>query len=286
MERWGYINVAPDPNDQRPKPPPSAWLIRPTAAGRKAQEIWQPLLAVIEKRWQQRFGNGDIGELRKSLLALVNQLDPNLPDCLPILGYGLFSRQPAKQRQKPLQPMHDDTASLSLPSLLSKVLLAFAIEFESESDVSLAVCANVLRLAGADATPLRDLPRLAGVSKESIAMAMTFLTKRRYAVVKTASPGSRMKMIELTPLGHRARNTYFQLLPAIEHRWQAQFGEEIIRTVRNSLGRLADEHATNPSPLFRGLEPYPDGWRAAVSRPEGLPHYPMVLHRGGYPDGS
>ena len=40
------------------------------------------------------------------------------------------------------------------------------------------------------------------------------------------------------------------------------------------------------SPLFAGLEPYPDGWRAAVRPPATLPHYPMVLHRGGYPDGS
>jgi hypothetical protein len=35
-----------------------------------------------------------------------------------------------------------------------------------------------------------------------------------------------------------------------------------------------------------GLEPYPDGWRASVRRPETLPHFPMVMHRGGFPDGS
>jgi hypothetical protein len=95
-----------------------------------------------------------------------------------------------------------------------------------------------------------------------------------------------MKMIELTPLGHRARNKYLQLLPAIEERWQTRFGEEIIRGLRNSLGRLTGEPTANPSPLFRGLVPYPDGWRAGVPQPDGLPHYPMVLHRGGYPDGS
>ena len=38
--------------------------------------------------------------------------------------------------------------------------------------------------------------------------------------------------------------------------------------------------------LFQGLEPYPDNWRASVRRPVTLPYYPMVLHRGGYPDGS
>jgi hypothetical protein len=40
------------------------------------------------------------------------------------------------------------------------------------------------------------------------------------------------------------------------------------------------------SPLLAGLEPYPDNRRAAVPAPVTLPHYPMVLHRGGYPDGS
>jgi hypothetical protein len=38
--------------------------------------------------------------------------------------------------------------------------------------------------------------------------------------------------------------------------------------------------------LFGGLDLYPDGWRASVPKPEGLPHYPMILHRGGFPDGS
>ena len=41
-----------------------------------------------------------------------------------------------------------------------------------------------------------------------------------------------------------------------------------------------------PLTLFGVLEPYLDGWRAAVPKPEVLPHFPMVLHRGGFPDGS
>ena len=53
--------------------------------------------------------------------------------------------------------------------------------------------------------------------------------------------------------------------------------------LRASLEPLA---AGQPAPLFGGLEPYPDNWRALVRRPDVLPHFPMVLHRGGYPDGS
>ena len=53
--------------------------------------------------------------------------------------------------------------------------------------------------------------------------------------------------------------------------------------VASAIGRRTSAQL---SPLFRGLEPYPDGWRAKVRKPDTLPHYPMVLHRGGFPDGS
>jgi hypothetical protein len=49
MERWGYIVVQSDPADKRPRPPRRDWLIRPTRAGQKAQEIWRPLFATIER---------------------------------------------------------------------------------------------------------------------------------------------------------------------------------------------------------------------------------------------
>ena len=57
----------------------------------------------------------------------------------------------------------------SLAALLSKVLLAFAIEFERESAVSLAICANVLPLVGEGGMRVRDVPRLAAAWKEAIA---------------------------------------------------------------------------------------------------------------------
>ena len=56
--------------------------------------------------------------------------------------------------------------------------------------------------------------------------------------------------------------------------------------LRESLGRLIGEPTAKLSTLFRGLEPYPNGWRAMVARPEVLPHDPMILHRGGFPDSS
>jgi len=73
---------------------------------------------------------------------------------------------------------------------------------------------------------------------------------------------------------------------AIEERWQTRFGKGTISALRRALERLVGESTAQLSPLFKGLEPYPDGWRASVRKAATLPHYPMVLHRGGFPDGS
>jgi DNA-binding MarR family transcriptional regulator len=279
MERWGYVIVAPDPADGRPNPPRSQWVIRATPKGRKAREVWGPLFDVIEKRWEARFGSEEIGRLRESLRALVGRMDAGLPDCLPILGYGLFSRGPDREGQAPAA-REENIASLPLPALLSRVLLAFAIEFERESELSLAISANVVRVLDEKGVRVRDLPLLSGVSKEAIAMALGVLQKKRIAVVGPDPAGGRTKVARLTPKGREAQDRYGRLVGLIEERWQARFGPEAVRALRESLGRLSGE------PLFRGLEPYPDGWRASVRKPDALPHYPMVLHRGGFPDGS
>jgi DNA-binding MarR family transcriptional regulator len=287
MERWGYIFVEPDPSDRRPKPPRSAWLIRATPAGRKAQQIWRPLFDDIEKRWRERFGDGAIDELRASLWAVADQVDMELPHCMPILKYGLYS---AGRDYEPRSSVGSESADggsrLPLPALLSRVLLAFAIDFESESDLSLAICANIVRVLDEKGVRVRDLPQLAGVSKEAISMAMGILRKKRFAVVEREKSGSRAKVIRLTAKGREAQDAHQKLLRTTEEHWEARFAKQTIRGLRESLEPLAGEGTAASSPLFRGLEPYPDGWRASVRRLETLPHYPMVLHRGGFPDGS
>ena len=283
--------------NRRPKPPRSESVIRATPAGRKAQEIWRPLFGVIEERWQERFGMDAIEQLRESLWEIISQLDLGMPDCLPILGYGLFSKEPDCERTA--QAGHKDKdkdednrpSALPLSALLSRVLLAFALEFESESDLSLAISANVLRILddkGLDeqGVRVRDLPLLSGVSKEAIRAALGILRKKRLAVVESDPAGSRVKMVRLTPKGREAQDSYRRLLGAIEERWQKRFGMNTVNALRKLLERLVGEPTAELSPLFRGLEPYPDGWRAEVRKPKTLPHYPMVLHRGGFPDGS
>jgi DNA-binding MarR family transcriptional regulator len=286
MMRWGYIVVEPDPADRRPKPPHSDWVIRATLKGRKAQEVWRPLFDLIEKRWETRFGRDVIERLRTALWAVIRQIDVELPDCLPILKYGLFSREPDWERRPPAREEDRTDSSLALPALLSRVLLTFAIEFERELNLSLAISANLLRILDEKGVRIRDLPVLSGVSKEAISMAMGILQKKGLAVIEADTTGKRIKAARLTAKGIEAQREYYRLLVVIEERWNARFGEHAIRTLKELLQQLAGASAGEASRLFLGLTPYPDGWRASRRQANTLPRYPMVLHRGGYPDGS
>jgi DNA-binding MarR family transcriptional regulator len=287
LERWGYVVVEPDPADSRPKPPRSDWVVRATLAGLRAQDVWRPLEGVIEERWRHRLGNDEIATLYESLHALVDRFDIDLPLYLPVLGYsdGMFARLHDGRWASDRRESHD-ASGLDLAALLSKVLLAFTIDFEHESKVSLAISANTLRVLDERGVGVRDLPRLTGVSKEAMSASVGFLERRGYVVVEPDPTVSRTKLARLVPKGLKAQDAGRRLLGVIEQRWQERFGKDDVANLRDSLEQLVGEPTAQQSPLFGGLEPYSDGWRAVVRKPETLPHYPMVLHRGGYPDGS
>ena len=85
----------------------------------------------------------------------------------------------------------------------------------------------------------------------------------------------------------RAQLAYRRLVGVTEEAWRSTFGADTVADLRAALEHIAGDGTLAASPLARGLEPYPDNWRArAWQRPDTLPHHPLVLHRGGYPDGS
>jgi hypothetical protein len=283
MRRWGYITIDGTATKIHKGRPGQAAVLRATAAGLRAREVWLPLLGLIEQRWRERFGAGQVDRLRESLVTVVSQLDPGLPDCLPILGAALLSPGP----DPALPPAgHVDPAGLPLSALLSRVLLSFALEYEREAGLSLAISANVLRVLGPGGTRLRDLPPMTGTSKEAVSWALGILIREHRAAEEPDPAASRGKIARLTPGGLDAQRLYHQFLGTIEQRWHERFTGSAIGALRTSLAALATAPDGEPPPLSAGLEPYPDNWRAAVPRPATLPHYPMVLHRGGYPDGS
>ena len=266
MQRWGYVTVG----EER--------VVRPTAKGRKAKAIWESLFPVIETRWEARFGKPVIDELRSALAAPLCSLDLALPQGMPILGYGMRA-SPCGKRTGPEDPPG------ALAALLANVLLAFTLDFERDVNLSLAIGANVLRLLGEEPVRVRDLPRHSAVSKEAIAMALGFLERRGDVRVATESAKSRVKVVALTPQGNRLRDAYEERLSEVEDGWREEFGGAVIDRLRGALEGVAGDGEVS-SKLSLGTQPHPEGWRAAAPARERLPDYPMVLHRGGFPDGS
>ena len=280
MRRWGYITIdGTAAKIHSGNPGPDA-VLDATPRGLRARTAWQPLPGLVEERWRDRFGAGQIAALRGALLATAAGLDPGLPDCMPILGQNRASRPPALDL--PPRPEPPDLPSLPLHALLSRVLLAFALEYEAGAGPSLAVSADLLRVLGPDGARLRDLPALAGVSREAVSWAQGILVRGGYATEEPDPAASRGKVLRLTAAGLDAQQRHHERIAALEAAWRERFGDRV-QELRDALEPLA---TGEPPPLLAAIEPYPDNWRAQVRPPVLLPYFPMVLHRGGYPDGS
>src|SRR5215469_6342069 len=103
LERWRFLDLRPDPGDDRPiakrrhrsgrslrdgwgsgRGIRSQWLIRLTEKGGKAIEIWPSLFSEIEQRWEARFGKRQLENLRQALRGVLQQVDLDLPQALPV----------------------------------------------------------------------------------------------------------------------------------------------------------------------------------------------------------
>jgi DNA-binding MarR family transcriptional regulator len=284
MLRWGYLWMAPSPMDTRTKPPMADWLIGPTTAGSAAKQVWEPLFEAIERRWEKRFGWDQIEELRSTLRAVVMELPASLPNCMPILGFGLSMKgKPGKKGDSAVADA-EPVEELKLVELLARALVAFALEFEDAAKLSLALCADVLRVINEKGVRVRDLPSLSGVSKEAIAMALGFMEKRGLCIEEQESAG-KPRVIRLTAKGRAAQIGYVLAEKEIEARWAKLFGEKL-PCLRRALEKLLGDSGRDQAELLMSAEPQKGCWRAEVPGPKILPWFPMVLHRGGYPDGS
>jgi predicted transcriptional regulator len=216
---------------------------------------------------------------------MVVELPATLPNCMPILGFGLAMKQePGKRSKAEEAPTSEPVEALMLPELLARVLVAFALEFEEESKLSLPLCADVLRVMNEKGIRVKDLPALSGVSKEAIAMALGFMGKRGLTIEAQEGAG-KARVVKLTPKGRSAQLSYQRMESVIEARWEPRFGDRMMR-LRKALEKLLGDSGRDQTELLKGTEPQKGCWRAAVPRPKTLPWFPMVLHRGGYPDGS
>jgi hypothetical protein len=295
LERWRYLAVDHDPSEgavarragfgsARGVSPRT--VLRPTAAGDVAGEQWARSVDAIEQRWDRRFGSREVDALRNSLVAIHDQLGLAMPRYLPVLSArGLFAAPVVALGKSDGRSEHD------LPTLLSRVLLAYTLHYEEGASVSLPIAANVLRVLDPEPTSIGSLPLATGVSKEAVSMVLTWLEREGFAVV-TPDPSGRGKVVVATAAGSAAQTFHVRRLAEVEAWWGERFGTDTIARLAATLAAILD----NPS-LASGLVTPAGGWRAessyqartdafVVHPTTALPQSPIVLHRGGWPDGS
>ena len=292
LERWGYLrSEAPEAG--------ASPVVKPTPAGRYAQVVWARMEDVVERRWEQRFGMDLLAALRAALLGVTSHEGAPTPLYLPVVSHadGMRTRfrEPSAAQLAAAGLTKAEVAGLD--TLLARGLLGFTLDFEAESRLSLPLTADVLASLTDRSVALRYVPMLAGVSKEGAQAGVGFLERHGLAITGADPQTARGKAVSLTGEGRAARDQYGRRLRAVEQGWEDRFGPDKVDGLRSVLAAFAC-HATGGEPtLALGLRPGPNGWRgrgryraqtkAVLADPwRALPRHPMLLHRGGYPDGS
>jgi hypothetical protein len=259
--RWGYVTLA-------------GGVVRPTSQLRKASETIFPLLPdLVETKWADHLGARKVDQLKEVLGELLCQVDQELPHYLPQVDNLMCTRWSRSAARA------EAIGDLKLVDRLAQALLLYTLEHESASEIPLTMAANLVRVIDDEGTPKADLVRRSGISKE----AMAFLTGWRQQPRLTVESA---RTLMLTDAGCSAKSDYETLVRTIEHLWAKRFGGDVARRLRSALEQVVVDGMLVRSPLAR-LVKAPEGcWRSWVKTAETLPHFPMILHRGGYPDGS
>jgi hypothetical protein len=269
LERWGWISVG-DPGGTRRagygthRGVKGSTVVRPTRGGLLASRLWPSAVNQVEEQWEARFGAEVISALREALAGAATPMPWSPPEVHPSDGFRTHVAEAGPtEEERPLV------------ALLGQLLTAITAGYEHQAKVSLPLAANVLRSIGPEAVLIRDLPARTGLSKEAIAMASGFLQRRELA----SSAG---RAIRLTSNGLAALDGYRQRA-ALADKPRARSALEAVLGQQSALSR----GLVPGQGCWRGEKPYLAQTQRLLANPiAALPWQPMVLHRGGWPDGS
>lgn len=271
LERWGWISVAGAGDRRRNGFGSSRGLkadtvLVPTSAGTYARRAWPKVIEEVEERWRARFGKSAVDELREALESAASPMPWSPPIVSPANGFltHVVAGADAADPERPLV------------ALLGQVLTAATLDHERWSAVSAPLGADLLRVIGTDTVPVGELPGRSGLSKEAVAMAVGFLQRRGLALPAPS------RSLALSPDGLDALEGY--------RRCAARARDDRLRAALDRIVSQAEALSAGlapPAGCWRGEKPYLSQTRRLLADPTAaLPWHPMVLHRGGWPDGS
>jgi hypothetical protein len=214
-DRLGLVTTEPAPK--------GGPVVRRTKAGDDACRAWERRLTVVETRWRREHGTEP---LESALRDLLGGLDMGLPWLL--LPYG-----PADNSASVGPPTTRDQSPDELPllALLSQVLAAFTLAYESHHGWMLSMMSTAFDGFPDDGMPMSDVHPFAGVKGNG-----KTLHERHGIVTVDADPDQpKRKIVRLTDKGRRLRDRHRPVIDVVERERAGRHGPEDLAAVRRTL---------------------------------------------------
>ena len=287
LRRWGYVAVTPPANQPLMNPPQEDATVRARKGARRAMEVWRTLPAVVDERWRTRLGPPVVDRLERALRTIFGALTIDPPAYMPVI----HPTQGGKVEQAPPIRRHGRCARTA-PARRRPLLppQRGAPRLHARRRVGGADGAGHQRQHPARAHHFGDAHRGPAPPDRRVPRGQRHV--RRVAGTPglrrdgAGSDGIPRAVAPAHAEGSKAQQSARRVLDTTEMAWRTRFGSVAMADLTAALEQIVGDGSFSGSPLAPGLVPYDGTWRAALRRPEALPHHPMVLHRGGYPDGS
>ena len=240
------------------------WL---TPLGHRLRDAGSRTEAAVESLWEGRLGTTSFADLKQTLAHMVDTQELEYPDHLT--GYGPVDPAltggnylpaesgppyvPPRGVEWPVVPRNLARTgdSMSLPALLSKVILQFDVDYAKLNVGSLYLTAVLLAKVGDEGMPLHKAQELVtGVAKVA-GNGKSLMERHMHVVVDEGRPSNRDRILHPTPKARYMRDVYPIALANVEAQWRTTYGADRITKLRDALANIVTNQGER-------LEVFPD----------------------------
>ena len=281
LQRWGYVTTEPDVKTIGAGRVATTWWCACGRPGGRAAEVWRPLAGEIEQRWRSRFGDETVEALRRALAAVRDRFDWTYPSICRSCSPRRTGRRRSRRRRDGCKTSERDADRCPRPLGAARPGAAAVhdrlrgeIEDLPSHQRQHPPCARCGRhpcegSAAADRSVEGSEHHGGGLSRTA-----------RVRRPRAGPSGGRGKVCD-SRQGDRGRRT------SIAGCWRRPSAGRSGTggTDEGSAGVLASRRDAGPLRSrcsSRACSRIPTGG-GRPSHARTLPHYPMVLHRGGLP---
>ena len=234
------------------------YLVALTPVGESIKMEAELQISSTEKAWIDTYGSETVTDLKRGLASIVAEQELELPHHLT--GYGpmdpaltggdyLAEREgppfvPRRGAEWPVvKKQKDPNAQLAnLPSLLSKVLMDFDIQYVRLNLGNLFFTSVALTKFKDAGIPLADAQKnLTGVATSLSGNGRSYLERHLYVVVDPKKSSVNDRMVHPAAKSRHYRDTYDAAVAEVEQRWENLYGTKTIHGLRTALLKITSD---------------------------------------------